>query len=143
MPNKMNMIYSKESINRASKFVIENCESKHFFLKGIVGAGKTTLVKEICKDLHVLDIVNSPTFSIINEYKTRENKVIFHMDLFRLENKNEINDLGITEYLDNKNFVIIEWPELLLKSHHINHSLIEIDYIGDEERKITISNIIT
>ena len=62
------------------------------------------------------------------------------MDLFRLESQKEINDIGLIEYLDKKNIVIIEWPEILLKTFKLNHSLIHINYINDLERKITITN---
>ena len=62
------------------------------------------------------------------------------MDLFRLESQKEINDIGLIEYLDKKNIVIIEWPDILLKTFKLNHSLIHINYINDLERKITITN---
>ena len=136
----MELIYSKDNIKKASQFVIENCNSKHYFFKGIVGAGKTTLIKEGCKEIKVFDNVNSPTFSIVNEYKTIDNKTVYHMDLFRLESQKEINDIGLIEYLDKKNIVIIEWPDILLKTFKLNHSLIHINYINDLERKITITN---
>ena len=136
----MELIYSKDNIKKASQFVIERCNTKHYFFKGIVGAGKTTLIKEICKEIKVIDNVNSPTFSIVNEYRTIDNKTVYHMDLFRLDSQKEINDTGLIEYLNKKNIVIIEWPELILKTFRLNHSLIHVDYINDFERKITITN---
>ena len=136
----MELIYSKNNIKKASEFVIDSCNSKHYFFKGIVGAGKTTLIKSVCKELKVIDNVNSPTFSIVNEYRTEDDITIYHMDLFRLESGKEINELGILEYLSQENFVIIEWPEILLENYNSNHSLIEINYINDTQRKITITN---
>ncbi len=136
----MELVYSKHNIKKASQFVIEKSNTKHYFFKGIVGAGKTTLIKEICKTIKVIDNVNSPTFSIVNEYKTINNKTVFHMDLFRLDNKKEIHDSGLIEYLNEKNIVIIEWPELLLKTFNLSHSLIHIHYINDLKRRITITN---
>ena len=136
----MELIYSKNNIKKASEFVIDNCNSKHYFFKGIVGAGKTTLIKSVCKELKVIDNVNSPTFSIVNEYRTEDDITIYHMDLFRLESGKEINELGILEYLSQENFVIIEWPEILLENYNSNHSVIEINYINDTQRKITITN---
>ena len=138
----MELIYSKNNVEKASKFVIECCNSSHYFFKGIVGAGKTTLIKGICKEIKVIDNVNSPTFSIINEYKTYDGNNVYHMDLFRLENEKEINELGILEYFNNEDFVIIEWPEILLTNFNLNHSIIEIIYINEVQRKLSINNII-
>ena len=136
----MELVYSKDNIKKASRFIIEKSNTKHYFFKGIVGAGKTTLIKEICKRIMVIDNVNSPTFSIVNEYKTINNKTVFHMDLFRLDSQKEINDSGLIEYLNEKNIVIIEWPELLLKTFNLSYSLIHIHYINDLKRRITITN---
>ena len=136
----MEFIYTKNDLNKASDFVIKNCQSKNYFIKGIVGAGKTTLVKEICFGLRIKDNVNSPTYSLINEYLTDKGNSIFHMDLFRLESKNEIDDLGIMDYFETKNIIIIEWPELLLYNYKIDHSLVEISYLNDFKRRITITN---
>ena len=136
----MDLVYSKDNIKKASQFIIEKSKTKHYFFKGIVGAGKTTLIKEICKRIKVIDNVNSPTFSIVNEYKTINNKTVYHMDLFRLDNQKEINDSGLIEYLNKKNIVIIEWPELLLKTFKLSHSLIHVHYINDLKRRINITN---
>ena len=127
-------------MNKASDFVVKNCQSKNYFIKGIVGAGKTTLVKEICVGMRIKDNENSPTYSLINEYLTEKGSSIFHMDLFRLENKNEIHDLGIMDYFETNNIIIIEWPEILINNYKIDHSLVEISYLNDIQRKITITN---
>jgi len=136
----MELIYTKNDLNKASDFVVKNCQSKNYFIKGIVGAGKTTLVKEICVGMRIKDNVNSPTYSLINEYLTEQGSSIFHMDLFRLENKNEIHDLGIMDYFETNNIIIIEWPEILINNYKIDHSLVEISYLNDIQRKITITN---
>ena len=136
----MELIYTKNDLNKASDFVVKNCQSKNYFIKGIVGAGKTTLVKEICVGMRIKDNVNSPTYSLINEYLTEKGSSIFHMDLFRLENKNEIHNLGIMDYFETNNIIIIEWPEILINNYKIDHSLVEISYLNDFQRKITITN---
>ena len=136
----MELIYTKNDLNKASDFVVKNCQSKNYFIKGIVGAGKTTLVKEICVGMRIKDNVNSPTYSLINEYLTDKGNSIFHMDLFRLENKNEIHDLGIMDYFETNNIIIIEWPEILINNYKIDHSLVEISYLNYIQRKITITN---
>ena len=136
----MELIYTKNDLNKASDFVVKNCQSKNYFIKGIVGAGKTTLIKEICVGMRIKDNVNSPTYSLINEYLTDKGNSIFHMDLFRLENKNEIHDLGIMDYFETNNIIIVEWPEILINNYKIYHSLVEISYLNDIQRKITITN---
>lgn len=136
----MELIYTKNDLNKASDFVVKNCQSKNYFIKGIVGAGKTTLVKEICVGMRIKDNVNSPTYSLINEYLTDKGNSVFHMDLFRLENKNEIHGLGIMDYFETNNIIIIEWPEILINNYKIDHSLVEISFLNDIQRKITITN---
>ncbi|WP_374462167.1 tRNA (adenosine(37)-N6)-threonylcarbamoyltransferase complex ATPase subunit type 1 TsaE [Chryseobacterium taeanense] len=88
-------------------------ELKHniLLLKGNLGAGKTTFTQFLMKKLGSGDEVSSPTYSIVNEYSTPQGKV-FHFDLYRLKNIDEVYDIGIEEYLDNAFLCIIEWPEV-------------------------------
>lgn len=88
-------------------------ELKHniLLLKGNLGAGKTTFTQFLMKKLGSGDEVSSPTYSIVNEYNTQQGKV-FHFDLYRLKNIDEVYDIGIEEYLDNAFLCIIEWPEV-------------------------------
>ena len=131
--------YGIEKIKEASDFILKNISGKILLVCGEVGSGKTTLVKEICKQLKVKDQVSSPTYTLINEYSCDDGLVI-HMDLYRIENKEEINNLGLFEYLDNK-FIIIEWPELIMNNLDINHSILKIDFIDTDKRKINLINI--
>ena len=131
--------YGIEKIKEASDFILKNISGKILLVCGEVGSGKTTLVKEICKQLKVKDQVSSPTYTLINEYSCDDGLVI-HMDLYRVENKEEINNLGLFEYLDNK-FIIIEWPELIMNNLDINHSILKIDFIDTDKRKINLINI--
>ena len=80
-------------------------------LKGNLGAGKTTFTQYLLKSLGSKDEVNSPTYSIVNEYHTPKGK-IFHFDLYRLKNLDEVYDIGIEEYLESAYLSIIEWPEI-------------------------------
>jgi len=83
--------------------------------KGKMGAGKTTFIKTICEELFVLDTVNSPTFSIINQYVTRENDFVYHFDFYRLEKAEEALDIGLYDYLDSGSICLMEWPEKIEK----------------------------
>ena len=135
----LELIYKLSEIEKASNFVLKNVNRDVILITGEVGTGKTTLIKEYCKLIGVEEIVNSPTYTLINEYQNKSGKIV-HMDLYRVENINEINELGLFEYLD-KNIVIIEWPEIILKMIDVKYSLINITFINEKERKLSIKNL--
>jgi len=100
----------------AAKTILEQANGRKIFcFYGDLGAGKTTLIKEICKQLGVEDSGSSPTFSIVNEYAYHApasgKKLIYHFDLYRLKSESEIFDIGYEEYLYSGNYCFIEWPE--------------------------------
>lgn len=80
---------------------------------GEMGAGKTTLIKALCKALDVVDEVSSPTYALVNEYKTRSGRTVYHFDLYRLNEPEEALDIGFEEYLADDALSLIEWPERL------------------------------
>lgn len=80
---------------------------------GDMGAGKTTLIRELCRALHVTDSVTSPTFALINEYRTTDSKKIFHFDFYRIKKLEEAYDLGCDEYFDSGHLCLVEWAELV------------------------------
>ena len=89
---------------------------------GEMGSGKTTIIKAICECLDCEDVVNSPTFSIINEYFTKDGKTIYHFDFYRLKDLREAQDIGVEEYLYSGQFCFLEWPEqieTLLPDKHL------------------------
>jgi len=112
----MNIDYSLNEIQKVAKKVIKEVDTDIILLSGEVGAGKTTLIKEILKILRVNDNVNSPTFSIINEYVTEYKKIIYHIDLYRIKNIDELHSIGFYEYLESNNLCFIEWGDMIEKS---------------------------
>jgi len=84
-------------------------------LVGDMGVGKTTLIKAICKAIGVTDEVSSPTFALVNEYRSATAHSIYHFDLYRLENEEEALDFGVDEYLESGNLCLVEWPEKISK----------------------------
>ena len=134
----MELIYKLSELEKASNFVLKNVNRDIILITGEVGTGKTTLIKEYCKLIGVEEIVNSPTYTLINEYQNKRGKIV-HMDLYRVKDINEINELGLFEYLEN-NIVIIEWPEIILKMIDIKYSMINITFINEKERKLSINN---
>ena len=135
----MELIYKLSELEKASNFVLKNVNHDIILITGEVGTGKTTLIKEYCKLIGVEETVNSPTYTLINEYQNKRGKIV-HMDLYRVKDINEINELGFFEYLEN-NIVIIEWPEIILKMIDIKYSLINITFINEKERKLSIKNL--
>lgn len=105
-------------------------------LKGNLGAGKTTFTQFLLKNFGSTDEVNSPTYSIVNEYSTPKGKV-YHFDLYRLKNIEEAYDIGIEEYLDNAYLCIIEWPEVYEEElYGLNYHTVSIENTG-ESREIS------
>ena len=101
----------KEVAEDVKKYINTNI----VLISGEMGVGKTTLIKEVFLSMDVIDNVSSPTFSIINEYRTKQNKVVYHMDLYRLKNISETEDIGLFEYLESGNLCIIEWGDMIEK----------------------------
>ncbi len=111
---------------------------------GSMGAGKTTLIKELCGCLGVEDSVTSPTFAIVNEYLTASNDRCYHFDFYRINKLQEVLDMGYEEYFYSGNLCLIEWPELIAEllpkdDVHIKILKIDIKITGDSSRIISIS----
>jgi tRNA threonylcarbamoyladenosine biosynthesis protein TsaE len=86
-------------------------KSKIVLFYGHMGAGKTTFINLLCRELGIVGDTSSPTFSIVNEYVTKENEMIYHFDFYRLKSEMEAYDLGYEDYLYSGNVCLIEWPE--------------------------------
>jgi tRNA threonylcarbamoyladenosine biosynthesis protein TsaE len=97
----------------AEKLLKEYPSSRVFALYGRMGAGKTTLIRAICSCLGTVDVVQSPSFSIINEYKTLTGESVFHFDFYRIKKVEEAFDIGYEDYFYSGSYCFIEWPELI------------------------------
>ena len=87
-------------------------DQRLFVLSGSMGAGKTTLIQSLCRALQVVDVVNSPTFSIVNEYLTVGGDSVYHFDLYRLRKEEELLDIGYEDYFFSGRYCFVEWPEM-------------------------------
>jgi tRNA threonylcarbamoyladenosine biosynthesis protein TsaE len=96
------------------------------------------LIKLMCKELKCVDLVSSPTFSIVNQYLTQKNEDIFHFDFYRVKNVEEAQDMGFEEYLDKGVYCFIEWPEIILKLIFGNYVVVEI-VAEDQSRLIKVN----
>jgi len=108
------LIKDKRHLSSAAKQLLKQSgENKIFAFYGSMGAGKTTFIKAICESLGAIDIVTSPTFTLVNEYKTSDGESIFHIDFYRIKKQEEVFDFGIEEYLSGDSYCFMEWPELI------------------------------
>lgn len=134
------LIRTLSDLPSAARAIVTHLEQKRkVFFYGEVGAGKTTLIKEICKQLGLQDEITSPSYPIINQYSwtaNGENKSLNHIDLYRLNDIEEALSLGIEDYLDDDSYCFIEWPALIEPIVGDNLLKIKILHNEDSSRKI-------
>lgn len=128
---------ARETIELGKKIGLELKPGEVLALSGQLGAGKTTLIQGIAEGLGVSDYVTSPTFILINEYLGR--LPFYHIDLYRLEDPEQIEELGISEYYEKDGIVVIEWAERLGDLLPENAKQIKIEVVDENKRKIWLS----
>lgn len=133
----MTITYTINDLNGVAEQLIEKSKHKTWLFDAPMGAGKTTLIKALVKQLGVEDIANSPTFSIVNEYKGADNFRVFHFDFYRLENEEEAYDMGLDEYFDDENWCFVEWPNQAKNILPENVHKISIEIINESTRQLT------
>lgn len=142
MSNHLSFVcQNKYQLPELAQKIIEFCKNYTVWIfEGEMGAGKTTLIKVICSILGVKDEVQSPTFSIVNQYESPE-KTIYHFDFYRLKSEQEAYDIGYEEYFYAPNaYCFLEWASKIPNLLPPNYAKIEIKVLSEEERKIVVSN---
>jgi len=136
------MIYvvNLEELSNTASEILKTNKTKIFCFYGDMGAGKTTIIKHFCRILGYEKEVQSPTFSIINEY-SNANVNIHHMDLYRLENEFQLVDLGIEEYIYGNSYCFIEWPQLIENILYEPYCKIKISVLEEQKRKLEVKMI--
>ena len=134
----MNKNYSFLDLNQIAKEIIRNSKHKTLLFHGEMGVGKTTLIKEICKILGTDVLINSPTFSIVNEYITNTNEIIYHFDFYRIKNEEEALNLGLEDYFYSNAWCLIEWPSVIQNLVPLKNSTIHITELNNGQRNIEL-----
>lgn len=125
----------------AAAALIDFAEAEKIFIfEGEMGAGKTTFIKQVCARLGVEEVVSSPTFSIVNEYKGQEGPV-YHFDFYRIKSIQEAYDLGYEEYFYSSYPCLIEWPELIAELLPPNYIRVRLEVLPNEVRKLQFIKI--
>ena len=134
-------INSVEELSQVSEYLLGlRDESDIIAFYGPMGAGKTTLIKNLCHRMGVTDEVNSPTFAIVNEYVTEEAESVYHFDFYRIKKLEEVYDIGYENYFYSGNLCLLEWPEMI--EPLMPEKFIRVDIaLGntDDSRKIVVS----
>ena len=131
----MEETYLLPEIESVARRLLEKTRSRTILFYGEMGAGKTTLIKELLKSLGADDIGSSPTFSLVNVYET-ENGPVNHFDFYRIEDESEAWDLGFEEYLESGAWNFIEWPQKVENFIEEEHQKVEIEVLNARERKL-------
>ena len=134
------LIKDKRHLSSASKKLLKHSgEKKLFAFYGSMGAGKTTIIKAICKVLGAVDIISSPTFTLVNEYRTSGGEILYHIDFYRIRKQEEVYDFGIEEYLTGDSYCFMEWPELVENILPAETIRIRVTVDDNEQRSLSIS----
>jgi tRNA threonylcarbamoyladenosine biosynthesis protein TsaE len=131
--------YNLSELTNVAKEILSQSKSKTLLFYGEMGAGKTTLIKEICSLLDIEDKISSPTFSLVNEYKSRQGESVYHFDFYRIEDEEEAMDIGFEEYIDSEKWCLIEWPQNIENLLPLKSSAIQIQILENGNRSLTIS----
>ena len=136
-------IQSLEHIHEAAReFIAAMGDNTVFALYGKMGAGKTTFIKALCQELGVEDVVTSPTFAVINEYRSDiAGELIYHFDFYRIKKLEEVYDMGYEDYFYSGALCFIEWPELVEELLPGNTIKVTIEELEDGLRKLTMENL--
>jgi len=134
----MTLSYQLDELNHVAKQLLKEIDVPIWLFYGQMGAGKTTLIREILLELGVKDHIQSPTFSLVNEYQDKESQSIFHFDFYRIEDEEEAYDMGVEDYFYSDNRCLVEWPEKIPNLLPEEAVAIKINVKGDLIRELEV-----
>lgn len=133
----MEITYKLSGIEQVAQEILSTLKFKTVLLNAEMGSGKTTLIKAILQVLGIEDFEGSPTFSLVNEYATSA-ATIYHFDLYRINEAEELYDIGFEDYLDKNAYIFIEWPEHAQGFLEDDYHTISIKTLDNETRTLTM-----
>ena len=134
----MNKNYELNQVPEIAKEILLALNGKKLLFYGEMGTGKTTLIKELTKQIGVDEVVNSPTFSLVNEYLSKKGETIYHFDFYRIEDETEAYDMGIEEYFYSNHWCLVEWPDKVENLLPLESVSIQLSINNDGSRNIQI-----
>lgn len=132
--------YNLREIPEVVETIFPQLTSKIVLLYGELGVGKTTLLKALCEQLGTTDKISSPTFAIVHEYGSNQGP-IYHLDCYRIESVEELENLGVSEYLDSGNWVFVEWPENIISLITENYVSLRVSRNADNTRTLNLEHV--
>jgi tRNA threonylcarbamoyladenosine biosynthesis protein TsaE len=135
----MQITFSLDQITDVASRILAQNPKKVILFYGEMGVGKTSLIKQLCQNLGVAEATSSPTFSLVNEYKTTDNQTVFHFDFYRLKFETEALDMGIEDYLYSNSWCFIEWAEKIPNLIPEQHNIITIELLEDGKRLLKMN----
>ena len=136
----MEIAFTIDELELVAQQIIAQQPARVILFHGEMGVGKTTLIKQLCKTLGVIEATSSPTFSLVNEYETIANQIVYHFDFYRLKNEMEALDMGADDYFYSGNWCFIEWAEKIPNLIPEEHAIITIELVDDGKRHLTLTN---
>ncbi len=136
----METVFTIEQLESVAQQIITQEPKKIILFHGEMGVGKTTLIKQLCKYLGVLEATSSPTFSLVNEYEIADNQLVYHFDFYRLKNETEALDMGADDYFYSGNWCFIEWADKIPNLIPQEHTTITIELRPDGKRYLKLLN---
>jgi tRNA threonylcarbamoyladenosine biosynthesis protein TsaE len=130
--------FNLSEIESIAQKIIHSKPEKVILFNGQMGAGKTTFIKALAKELGVKNPTSSPTFALVNEYEAQDG-LVYHFDMYRLKNELEALDFGIEDYLYSGNWCFIEWAEKIPNLIPEKHNVIAIEILENGNRKLTLN----
>jgi tRNA threonylcarbamoyladenosine biosynthesis protein TsaE len=135
----MEVVYKEKELSKVIKIILDKTKSKILAFYAPMGAGKTTLIKALVKELGGMDNVSSPTFGLVNEYSQKNGGLLgYHFDFYRLNDETEAMDMGLEDYLNNDGWIFMEWPEKIPNLVPSDAQHLKIDIIDERTRKLTL-----
>lgn len=133
----MTITYELDNLKEVASRILENITHKTLLFYGEMGSGKTTLIKELASQMGFDDVVNSPTFSLVNEYGEGTNK-LYHFDFYRINTPEEALDMGVEEYFYSGHWVMVEWPDKIQGLLPNDFHRITIEKLSENSRTLTL-----